>query len=83
MSKIKGKLSKTNAAYEILNTFGKAMTYEELITYAINNEMIITTGKTPAATLRVDIYNEINRRKKSKKRQRFIVIDSNSVKLNS
>lgn len=56
------KLSKVEAAYLILKREKKAMTYKDITDISIKEKLIVTKGKTPDATLRVDIFKENNRK---------------------
>lgn len=56
------KVSKVEAAYLILEREKKAMSYKDITDISIREGLIITKGKTPDATLRVDILKENNRR---------------------
>ncbi|MCX6759005.1 MAG: winged helix-turn-helix domain-containing protein [Candidatus Nealsonbacteria bacterium] len=64
-------LSKTEAAYKILKDYKKPLHVKDIIEIAIKKGLIITKGKTPEATLRVDMSLENKRRKKQKKEIRF------------
>lgn len=75
------KMSKTDAAYEILKKSGKQMSCKEIIKIAIDKKLIETNGKTPEQTLRVDINKEIARRTKSNKPQRFVMHEGGIVSL--
>jgi hypothetical protein len=81
MPKILGKLSKTNAAYEVLKKFKRPMSYKEIIKYAVENKLIVTNGKTPEATLRVDVVLENKRRHNSNKPIRFKIINSKTISI--
>lgn len=75
-------MSKVDAAYQILKQSDKEiMTYKEIIEIAIAKGMIITKGKTPEQTLRVDIRNENIRRTKQNKAFRFEQLSLGRVKL--
>ncbi len=75
------RMSKTNAAYEILKEYNRPMSYKRIIDIAIKQNLIITKGKTPDQTLRVDINNEIKRKNKNNKPQRFIIYEGGYVSL--
>lgn len=65
-------LSKTNAAFEILRESKKPMTPREIIKMALGRGMIKTRGKTPDATLAVDLLLETRRRASRGAPQRFV-----------
>lgn len=75
------KTSKVEAAYIILKREKKAMTYKEIVTISIKEGLIVTVGKTPAETLRVDIYHENKRRLKRGISPRFNIEKSGIVSL--
>ncbi|HHX67581.1 MAG TPA: hypothetical protein GX708_05935 [Gallicola sp.] len=64
-------MSKVEAAYLILREYDREMTYKEIIDIAIKRGLIVTKGKTPDQTLRVDIMNENKRRQSQGKELRF------------
>lgn len=64
-------ISKVEAAFIILKEYKKPLSYDEIIKLSIEKGLISTKGKTPAATLRVDVYNENKRRKSRGKEIRF------------
>lgn len=74
-------LSKVDAAYQILKRKGKPMDVNDIIEIAIKKEMIKTKGKTPADTLRVDIYKENKRKKGKKESRRFTELGNGMVGL--
>lgn len=59
-------LSKVEAAYKILKAAKKPLNTHEIIEKALKRGLVSTAGKTPADTLRVDIYQENKRREKRK-----------------
>lgn len=63
--------SKVEAAYRILKATKKPLSTKEIIEKALKQGMISTAGKTPADTLRADIYLENKRREKRKVDKRF------------
>lgn len=58
-------LSKTEAAYSILQKKKRPLHVREILEIALSNKMIKTGGKTPESTLAVDMLLE-NRRKESR-----------------
>jgi hypothetical protein len=64
-------LSKVEAAYKILKAAKKPLNTHEIIEKALKRGLVSTVGKTPADTLRVDIYQENKRREKKKIDKRF------------
>ncbi len=74
-------MSKVEAAFQILKKYNKAMTYKEIIEIALNSKMISTKGKTPDATLRVDILKENQRRTNSGRELRFDISTPGYVSL--
>lgn len=68
-------MSKVEAALLILKRTGKKMTYNEIVNIALEENLFTTIGKTPEATLRVDIYKENQRRTKSGRELRFNITD--------
>jgi len=72
---IKNFLSKTEAAYKILKEKKKPLHIKEITKIAIERNLINTKGKTPASTLRADIYLENKRRLKSGIKLRFFKVE--------
>ena len=64
-------MSKTNAAFEILQEYGKPLSVGEIISIALYREMITVKGLTPKATLNADLLNENKRRLKQGRKTRF------------
>jgi len=64
--------TKTEAAFKILKDNGKPLPVREIIQIALSKKMIITTGKTPDATLEADFINERKRRVKRGESLRFV-----------
>ncbi len=63
--------SKVEAAYRILKAAKKPLSTKDIIEKALKQGIISTKGKTPADTLRADIYQENKRRGKRKIDKRF------------
>lgn len=63
--------SKVEAAYRILKAAKKPLSTKDIIERALKQGIISTKGKTPADTLRADIYQENKRREKRKIDKRF------------
>lgn len=74
-------MSKTEAAYKILKKYKKPMTYKEIISIALSKKMIMTKGKTPEQTLRVDILLENKRRLNRGDKLRFDISTRGFVSL--
>lgn len=74
-------MSKTEAAFLILKETKRKMTYKELIDISIKRNLIQTNGKTPEATLRVDILKENQRKQLKGVPLRFNISDSRYVSL--
>ena len=64
-------MSKTEAAYAILQRRGRPMTAREIVGIAVAEGMIETKGKTPHQTLHVDLYLENKRRESTNRPKRF------------
>lgn len=64
-------LSKTEAAYKILKAAKKPMHVKEIVKVALAKDMINTSGKTPDATLAVELLMENRRREKNGIKPRF------------
>lgn len=75
-------VSKTEAAFIILSEVMKPMSCKDIITEALKRNMIITSGKTPESTLRVDIMKEISRYNKRGTKPRFKLHRKGIVELN-
>ena len=75
-------MSKTAAAFKILQSHKGPMTCEEIIKIALKKGYIETKGKTPANTLRVDISNEIKRNNAKGIKPRFKIGAGAIVELN-
>ena len=71
---IKSFLSKTEAAYKILKEKKKPLHIKEIVEMAMEKNLIHTKGKTPAATLRTDIYLENKKRSKTGRKLRFFKV---------
>lgn len=65
-------ISKTSAAYLILQEFKKPLSAAKIISIALEREMIETLGLTPDATLNADLISENKRKNKSGKKLRFV-----------
>ncbi len=63
--------SKVEAAYRILKAEKKPLSTKDIIEKALKQGIISTKGKTPADTLRADIYQENKRREKREIDKRF------------
>ena len=64
--------SKTEAAYRILSASPKPLHLKKIIEIATAKGMIVTSGRTPAATLSVDILLENRRRAERGEDARFL-----------
>lgn len=64
-------MSKTKAAYKILSRENRPLHFEEITRIALDEGLIVTKGKTPAQTMRADMYNENKRREKRGRSKRF------------
>lgn len=65
----RGKMSMSQAAFELLTSAESPMHYRELTSQALRGKMILTSGKTPEQSLRSQIAMEITRKKK---KSRFV-----------
>jgi len=65
-------MSKTAAAYDILEDYGKSLTIKEIISIALERGLIETHGLTPDATLNADIINENKRKIRMGRPTRFV-----------
>lgn len=75
-------MSKLAAAELILKrNKNRKMTFKEIIDISINEGLIETKGMTPEHTLRVDVYNENNRRKSKGLKPRFDNSETGYLKL--
>jgi hypothetical protein len=68
----KEKIGSVTIAYQILKREKRAMRPREIIDIAIDEFGLVMTGKTPGSTLNSNFINEIKRRKKSNREQRFV-----------
>lgn len=68
------KVSSVDAAYEILKENKRPMRTQEIINIAISEYGVVMEGRTPEATLYSNITNEIKRRNKRGRSQRFVRI---------
>lgn len=64
-------MSKTEAAYTILQESKRPMKLAEIVSAALERKMIITNGKTPNSTLGADLLLENRRREKRGAKPRF------------
>jgi hypothetical protein len=64
-------MSKTNAAYSILQEYKKPMKVKEIIDIALKRGMIEVNGKTPESTLASDLLQENRRKQKQNRPVRF------------
>ena len=71
----KPHISFTDAAELVLSEFGKQqpMHYREIAKWALDMELVKTSGKTPEATMYAQVITEIQRRKKRGERPRFVM----------
>jgi len=68
----KKKRTSVQIAYKILKREKRAMKSGEIINIAFDEFGRFMKGKTPSATLTSNFINEIKRRQKSNKAQRFV-----------
>ena len=64
-------MSFVKAAYKILKLAQEPLTTEEIVSRAINKDLIKTHGKTPVDTMWASLYNENKRREKRGQKTRF------------
>jgi hypothetical protein len=64
--------SSVDIAYKILKKRKCPMPPKEIIKIAMSRYELVMKGKTPDATLNSNFINEIKRRKKSNREQRFV-----------
>ncbi|MDR2461356.1 MAG: restriction endonuclease [Deltaproteobacteria bacterium] len=71
---VKENLSFVDSAEKVLDEFGnkKPMHYKEITKIALEKGWLVTTGKTPDASMSSSLYLEITRQQKSGKLPRFI-----------
>ena len=64
----------TDCAQKVLEEFGdkKPMHYKEITEKALKKGWLVTSGKTPDATMYAQVINEIKRQKKRGERPRFV-----------
>ena len=64
----------TNCAQKVLEEFGgkKPMHHKEITEKALKEGWLVTSGKTPDATMYAQVINEIKRQKKRGERPRFV-----------
>lgn len=67
-------LSFTNCAQKVLEKFGskKPMHYREITEKALGEKWLVTSGKTPEATMYAQVLTEIKRQRKRGERPRFV-----------
>lgn len=58
----RGKMSMSQAAFELLQNAEKPMHYRDLTDRALKKKLILTSGKTPEQSLRSQIAMEIRRK---------------------
>lgn len=58
MARIKGKMSFSNAAYEILKSEKKPLSPKEVFELAIKKGLITSEGKTPKASMAARLWSD-------------------------
>lgn len=67
-------ISKTEAAYLILNEYNKPLRVSDIIAIALDRGMIKVVGRTPESTLASDLLQENQRRKLQGRKTRFVKV---------